>query len=114
MFVRAEGGPAGSGPAFERLESCLPTLRGRKFFATCRGADYRACVKLAEDDDPEAMGLEEGIIPGGLYARRRLEGTTANIAATFDAMAEEYSQDLSRPCIEFYRRRDEVILFMPI
>ncbi len=114
MFVRAEGGPAGSGQAFERLESCLSTLRGRRFFATCRGTDYRACVKLAEEDDSEAMGLEEGIIPGGLYARRRLVGTTANIAATFDSMAAEHSQDRARPCVEFYRRHDEVILFLPV
>ena len=114
MFVRAEGGPAGSGPAFERLERCLPTLRGRKFFATCRGADYRACVKLAAEDAPEALGLEKGTIPGGLYARRRLDGTTANIAATFAAMAAEYAQDLSRPCVEFYRRHDAVILFLPV
>jgi hypothetical protein len=114
MFVRADGGPAGSAKAFEMLESRLPTLRGRKFFATCRGDDYRACVKITENDDPTALGLEVGTIAGGLYARRRLEGGPANIAATFDAMAEESSQDMSRPCIEFYRRHDDVILFMPI
>jgi len=114
LFVRAEGGPAGSAAAFEDLEGRLPTLRGRKFLATCRGGEYRACVKTREEDDPEAMGLETGVIPGGLYARRRLEGGPENIAATFDAMAEEHPQDTSRPCIELYRRHDEVILFLPI
>lgn len=114
MFVRADGGPAGSAKAFELLESRLSTLRGRKFFATCRGDDYRACVTLTENDDPTTLGLEVGTIAGGCYARRRLEGGPANIAATFDAMAEESSEDTSRPCIEFYRRHDDVILFMPI
>jgi len=114
MFVKADSGPAGSAKAFELLESRLPTLRGRKFFATCRGDDYRACVKIKKNDDATALGLEVGAIPGGFYARRRLEGGPASIAATFDALAEEFSQDMSRPCIEFYRRHDDVILFMPI
>lgn len=114
LFVRAEGGPAGAPAAFEKLERRLPTLRGRKFYATCRGDDYRACVKRDPDDAPDAMGLEVGVIPGGLYARRRLEGGPGNIGPTFDAMAEEFAQDTSRPCIEFYRRHDEVILLLPV
>ncbi|MHC4223319.1 MAG: hypothetical protein ACYSX0_09710 [Planctomycetota bacterium] len=114
MCVRAEGGPAGSAAAFEKLESRLSTLRGRKFFATCRGQDYRACVQLRDDDDPEALGLEVGVVPGGLYAKRRLEGGPEKIEATFDAIAAEHAQDVSRPCVEFYRRHDEVILFLPI
>ena len=114
LFVRASGGPAGAPGAFEKLESRLPTLRRRKFFATCRGADYRACVKLEEDDDPEAWGLEVGVIPGGVYAKRRLDGGPRDIAPTFDAMAREFPQDTSRPCIEFYRRHDDVVLFLPV
>jgi hypothetical protein len=114
LFVRAEGGPAGASAAFEELERRLPTLRGRKFFATCRGRDYRAGVKRSHDDVPEAMGLEAGVIPGGRYAKRRLEGGPEHIASTFDAMAKEFPQDTSRPCIEFYRRHDEVILLLPV
>ncbi len=114
LFVRAEGGPAGAPAAFEELECRLPTLRGRKFFATCRGDDYRACVKRDPDDVPEAMGLEVGVISGGLYARRRLEGGPERIGPTFEAMAGEFAQDTSRPCIEFYRRHDDVILFLPV
>jgi DNA gyrase inhibitor GyrI len=89
-------------------------MRGRKFFATCSGSDYRACVKRQEDDDPDAWGLEVGGIPGGVYAKQRLEGGPKNIAPIFDAMAREFPQDTSRPCIEFYRRHDEVILFLPV
>jgi hypothetical protein len=114
LFVRAEGGPAGAPAAFQELESRLPTLRGRKFFATCRGEEYRACVKRSHDDAPEVLGLEAGVIPGGLYAKRRLDGGPENIASTFDAMAREFQPDTSRPCIEFYRRHDEVILFLPV
>lgn len=114
LFVRADRGPAGAPAAFEKLERRLSTLRGRKFLATCRADDYRACVKRDPDDDPEAMGLEVGVIPGGLYARQKLRGGPENIAATFDAMAREFVQDPARPCIEFYRRQDEVILFLPV
>lgn len=114
LFVRAEGGPAGAQAAFQELESRLPTLRGRKFFATCRGDDYRACVKRDPDDVPEVLALEVGTIPGGLYARQKLKGGPENIAATFDAMARKFPHDTSRPCVEFYRRHDEVILLLPV
>ena len=114
LFVRSASGPAGSAAAFEQLESRLPTLRGRKFFATCRGEDYRACVKIQEGDDLDALGLEVGEIPGGAYARARLEGGPENIAATFARLASEHAEDPTRPCIEFYRREGEVILLMPV
>jgi len=29
-------------------------------------------------------------------------------------MAAEHAQDRSRPVIEFYRRHDEVVLFLPV
>jgi len=29
-------------------------------------------------------------------------------------MAAEHTQDRSRPVIEFYRRHDEVVLFLPV
>ncbi|MHC5011600.1 MAG: hypothetical protein ACYTG6_11735 [Planctomycetota bacterium] len=113
-FVRAEGGPAGSERAFEALEARLDTLRGRKFYATCRGSDDRACVAIHEDDDPQALGLETGVIRGGPYARRRLQGGWQDIGPTFAAMAADHDEDPERPCVEFHRRHDEVHLLLPV
>ena len=48
------------------------------------------------------------------YARRRLEGGFENIGPTFEAMAAGHERDPARPAIEFYRRHDDVILFLPV
>ncbi len=45
---------------------------------------------------------------------QRLEGGFENIGPTFDAMAAEHPHDRSRPVIEFYRRHNDVILFLPV
>jgi DNA gyrase inhibitor GyrI len=72
--VLAEGGPAAGGKAaFDLLESRMPTLRGRKMYGVFYEEEgeesYYACVKL-DDEHPDAMGFERGLIPGGRYARR--------------------------------------------
>jgi hypothetical protein len=70
MFVASMNGPEGAGLAFDRLESRLPSLKGRKFYGTLLNGEYRACVATEAQDAPAAMGLETWIIPGGAYARR--------------------------------------------
>ena len=51
-------------------------LRGRKYYGAfdTDGAEYRVCVELREGDDPNALGLEVGTLPGGRYARVRITG----------------------------------------
>jgi DNA gyrase inhibitor GyrI len=98
LFLRTEDDPAAIGRGFERLETTVD-LRGRKFFgaffpATC---EYWACVQSREGDDPAALGLESGRLPGGRYLRTRLRGEPPQL-------------DESRPSIEFYRRHDEIDL----
>ena len=52
-------------------------LRGRKYYgAFDNDGEYRVCVQLREDDDPQALGLEVGTLPGGRYARERLDRRT--------------------------------------
>jgi len=72
MFVVSPRGPQGAGEAFDRLEARLPSLKGRKFYGTLVNGEYRACVALEAQDSPAAMGLDTWIIPGGVYARRKL------------------------------------------
>ena len=117
MYVRDYEGP--DERAFTELEAVVG-LKGRRFYGVFdEGAGkYRACVKRREQDDPASLGLRTGAIEGGLYASKRLRGDyealIALIAPTFDAMAARHSVDLSRPSIEFYRRHDEFVLYLPI
>ena len=76
------------------------------------------CVEVRDADDPEALGLETAVIPGGAYLRARLRGEPPavyeRIAPTFEELSRAAAADETRPEIEFYRRLDEIDLFLPI
>ena len=119
MFIRTPDDVMAFGPAFERLEQ-LVGMRGRKFYGAFypREREYRACVEVKEGDDPQALGLESGTLPGGRFLRARLNGEPpelyGRIKPTFEALLAQGEPDESRPSIEFYRRFDEVDLLLPV
>ena len=117
MYITAEGGPQGAGQAFEKLESYLSTLRGRKFYGTYQSGEYRACVAVIPEDDPSHLGLDTCIIPGGRYIRKKMKDwleRIPEIEQNFISLAEQYPSDHERPSIEFYRSQKELILFLPV
>jgi len=81
-------------------------------------AEYHACVQVRDDDDPARLGLECGTIPGGRYARVRLEGEPPAvyglIAPTFEQLDKRSERDARRPDVEFYRRRDVIDVLLPV
>lgn len=98
-------------------------LTGRKCFGVSTedesGLHYRACVSILEGDDPVALGLEVMEIPGGKYAKDRIRPwdyakDVPLLISKFEEMAKEYEADNTRPSIEFYRRHDDLILYLPI
>ena len=104
MYLVAEGGPTGAKEAFNRLEGKLPSLRGRKFYGAFQPetGEYRACVALESGDDPKRLGLQIGMIPGGLYLREKMKNWANRIdeiGRTFVAMSEREQNrvDNSRP-----------------
>jgi hypothetical protein len=119
MFIRAADDASEFGPAFQRLEELVGT-RGRKFFGAFfpQTKEYRACVQLQEADDPSALGLETGTLPGGRYLRERIRGEPPalyeRIGPTFEEMLKEAKPDETRPSVEFYRRHDEIDLLLPV
>ena len=107
--------------AMAHLESKLSSLKGRKFYGAFRvspeGEEYFACVARVDSDDPGKMGLETGVIPGGVYARRKLLGWSKDLSQlgrVFKEMIEATQFDSSRPELEFYRSQEEVLLFVPV
>jgi len=102
------------------VEQSVGSLRGRKFFGTFDPAtrEYRVCVQLREDDDPDQLGLEVGTLAGGRYLLVRLQGEPPAvyglIAPTFERLAKQADPDPNRPSIEFYRRRDVIDLLLPV
>jgi hypothetical protein len=121
IWLSLSTGPEGSGEAFNTLESRFPSLKGRKFYATFQYSNgpYRACTAIEEGDDPAALGFETRVIPGGRYARRKLENRTEppwDIPNVFAALCGEYTEciDQRRPSIEFYKSQKELILLLPV
>ena len=95
-------------------------LRGRKMYAlidTAR-AIYTVCTPVREEDDPASLDLQTGVLPGGRYLRGRLVGQPPELYDVIPgAMAELVAgaaRDRGRPLVEFYRRHDQIELWVPI
>lgn len=112
--------PQAAEAAFGRLESKLESLQGRRIYGLFYpdAGEYRACASLVEGDQPEALGFDRGKVPGGAYLKARLRGEPdevyPRIHTVFAAMLETGEPDESRPAVEYYRRRDELELLLPI
>ena len=95
-------------------------LRGRRMCAAAYvGAGrYMTCTPVRPGDDPESLGLDVGELPGGRFHRGRLRGDPPDlytlIAPGFDEHESMSSVDQTRPLIEFYKRHDEIELWVPL
>jgi len=103
-------------PSFEELVG----LRGRKMYARVdTGLDtYTVCTPVRGEDRPDDYGLQVGTLAGGWYLRGRLVGEPPEvyegIAAGMQELLAAMERDDSRPLVEFYRRHDEIELWLPI
>lgn len=118
QFVRVPDGLEHIRRAWDELEAVVP-LRGRHFYGAFDpiANDYRACVEVRGGDET-FDSLESGTLPGGRYLRARLRGgppaVYERIGPTFEEMGRTGKSDESRPSLEWYRRHDEIDLFLPI
>jgi hypothetical protein len=128
-MMRVKADMMGKGPpaAFDRLESKLPTLKGRKFYGVFQQAAggepvFHACVAQVESDDPKAMGLETWVLPGGRYVSRKVMDwekvvREGKLPGMFDAMAQEHMQELLHRdlfSVEYYRSMREMHMLLPV
>ena len=120
MYVAGETGKpiAEQAPkAFKELEAKLSSLKGRKFYGVVLGDEYRACVAIDPQDDPFSLPHPTWTLPGGRYIRRRLPDWTENIhliGPTFETLCRRSDFDPSRPCIEYYRSKKELLVMVPV
>jgi hypothetical protein len=103
--------------AFRALEATLTTLRGRHFYAALVGQEYRACVIPRPQDEDADVSLPRWTIPGGRYARQMIADYHTKIPAIAVTLAEmrcRADYDPSRPCVEFYRSRQDMYVMVPV
>jgi hypothetical protein len=103
-------------PLFEHLVG----LRGRKMYARADEQlnTYTVCTPIKPGDDPEALGLHTGTLQGGTYLRGQLIGDPPSVYERIGQGMQELralvEMDLSRTLVEFYRRHDQIELWVPI
>ncbi len=121
MYVKSESGAKGARQAFDKLESNLPSLKGRKFYGLILGTppndEYWACVELTAEDKPKEWDFQIGVVPAGKYIQERIDNwnnDTSLIGKTFQKLAEENDLDKSRPCVEFYRSTRDMLIRVPV
>lgn len=102
------------------FESRFDSLRGRKMMAVVfpeRGI-YRLATAMRDDDDPDAMGLQIGALPGGAYLRLALVDEAPrlyqNIGPAFIELQALGDHDPSRPSVELYCGQGEVECLLPV
>lgn len=104
-------------PRFERLVG----LRGRRMYAMIdtRAGTYAACTPVRDDDEPARLGLDTAELPGGWYLRARITGDPPRLYERIGpamqglvALAAPAAPD--RPLVEYYRRHDEIELWVPV
>ncbi len=103
-------------PRFEQLVG----LRSRKMYALVDlvAGTYSTCTPIRNGDDPEKLGLHRGALPGGSYRRGRLRGEPPDlyrsIGPGFDELEAAGDADRTRPLVEFYKRHDQIELWVPV
>lgn len=108
--------------AFDKLESKLASLRGRKFYGYYDPdtEEYRACVEIVSGDpQPESVGLQKWIIPKGKYVYEKImdwNGKIDLIGPTMEKLIKQNHAliDWSRPILEFYKSLNELRLMIPV
>ncbi|HLN78878.1 MAG TPA: hypothetical protein VK204_17680 [Nocardioidaceae bacterium] len=102
------------------FESRFTSLRGRRMMAVIfpEQGIYRLATVMRDEDDPDALGLNMGVLPGGPYLQLSLEGDARsvhrNIGPAFEELRGLGEVDPTRPCIEVYRSPREVDCLQPV
>jgi hypothetical protein len=121
MVTRADEFPRGIKTAWNRLESRLTSLRGRKFYGVTRCEDsqlvYFAGVVAASNEEVTALGFPTMMIKGGKYARAKLfdwPNHTDKIGEILGELMRDFPMDTYEPTLEYYRSQSELHLLIPL
>lgn len=121
IVCRASQFPAGIKDSWERLESKLDSLKGRKFYGLTFFEEghlvYYAGLQPLDRTEIATLGFPTLTLKGGKFARVKLmdwNNHADEIGPIFDRLMEKYKKDPSGPTVEFYRSQSELHLMIPI
>lgn len=102
------------------FEARFSSLRGRRMMAVVlpERKIYRLATPMRDEDDPDALDLRMGVLPGGPYLQLSLCGDARrvhrDIGPAFEDLRHLGEHDRVRPCIEVYRSPREVDCLLPV
>jgi hypothetical protein len=118
---RAAEFPAGIKDSWERLESRLASLRGRKFYGLTFFEEgqlvYYAGLEPMDENESVSLGFPMMTLKGGKYARVKLMDWPEHadeIGPILGELMEAYEKDAQGPTVEFYRSQSELHLMIPL
>ncbi len=121
VVCRAEEFPEDIKGAWQRLESKLDSLKGRKFYGLTyvdeSGLAYYAALEPLDDAEVTALGYPTRVLKGGKYARVKLpdwEQHTDEIGPILEELMQRYHKDPQGPSVELYRSQAELLLMIPV
>ena len=121
VVCRATEFPAGIKAAWDKLESKLASLRGRKFYGLTFREDgqmiYYASLEPQDEDEIARLGFSTITLRGGKYGRVKLLDWTKHadeIGELFGELMEQFKKDPTGPTVEFYRSQSELHLMIPV
>ena len=107
--------------AWQKLESSLPTLKGRQFYGLCysdpTGSVYFAGVVPLHPQEIVSMGFPTLLLKGGRYACVKLKDWQKHedqIAKLFGELCQEFEKDPAGPAVEYYRSASELHILIPL
>ena len=116
ITVKAKSFPEGIRAAWQEIET-KRKIKGRKAYGVIREGEYFAGLVSDGDLEERVTGLPVIEVPGGAYARYKLEdwqSRVTEIGPLFAQMASEREVDPTRPALEFYRSFTELHLLLPM
>ncbi len=121
VVSRAEEFPGDIKGAWDRLESKLSSLRGRRFYglAFLDGTrwTYYAGLEPLNEEEISNLGFQTMVVKGGRYARVKLlnwSNQTEKIGEIFAELMREYPMAPDGPAVEYYRSQSELHLLLPL
>ena len=121
IVCRADEFPASIKESWERLESKLVSLKGRKFYGLTFFENgqlvYYAGLQPLDKEEAASLGFPTLKLKGGKYVRVKLPDWNKHadeIGPLFDELMETYKKDPAGPTVEFYRSHTELHLMIPI
>jgi len=121
VVSRADEFPSGIKACWDKLESKLSSLKGRKFYGVAlrEGSEliYYAGLEPVSDAEVASLGFPTMMIKGGKYARAKLfdySNHTDRIGEIFGELIRDLGMDPHKPMIEYYRSQSELHLLVPL